>query len=241
MQYQVARNGQTYGPYTLDDLQRYVASGNVLLTDLAKSDEMADWLPVSQILGEAAGISGQGAAPVSGAYASTPVQVDPALAGNYGLAPGAESSDPPNLSWVLVLLFAFFTCGIFAVVWNLVLAAWFNRIEPARKILTYYIIATVLVILNLGGSYGSVIVAMHHGVVTRHPLASMIGIGAWVARLIARFTFRSALEDHYNRVEPLGLRLSGVMTFFFGCLYFQYHLNRINEMKQALRYRTAPR
>ena len=39
-----------YGPYTLEDLQRYLASGNVLPTDLAKSEEMSDWLPVSQIL-----------------------------------------------------------------------------------------------------------------------------------------------------------------------------------------------
>ena len=46
MPYTVSRNGQTYGPYTLEDLQRYVASGNVLLTDMARSDEMPDWLPV---------------------------------------------------------------------------------------------------------------------------------------------------------------------------------------------------
>jgi hypothetical protein len=40
-------------------------------------------------------------------------------------------------------------------------------------------------------------------------------------------------------VEPVGLSLSGVMTFFFGGLYFQYHLNRINEMKRLARYRGA--
>ncbi len=51
MPYHVSRNGQTYGPYTLEDLQRYVASGNILATDLAKSDEMPEWVPVSQILG----------------------------------------------------------------------------------------------------------------------------------------------------------------------------------------------
>lgn len=45
MTYQVSRNGQMYGPYTLEDLQRYVASGNVLLTDMAKSDTMPDWIP----------------------------------------------------------------------------------------------------------------------------------------------------------------------------------------------------
>src|SRR6266851_5413868 len=55
MPYHVSRNGQTYGPYTLEDLQRYVASGNVLLTDLAKSEEMPDWLPVAQILGVPSG------------------------------------------------------------------------------------------------------------------------------------------------------------------------------------------
>jgi hypothetical protein len=29
------------------------------------------------------------------------------------------------------------------------------------------------------------------------------------------------------------------MTFFFGGFYFQYHLNRLNAMKQALRYRSG--
>jgi len=53
MTYQVSRNGQMYGPYTLEDLQRYVASGNILLTDMAKSEDMPDWLPVAQILGTA--------------------------------------------------------------------------------------------------------------------------------------------------------------------------------------------
>jgi hypothetical protein len=33
MHYQISRNGQEYGPYTLEDLQRYLASGNVMPTD----------------------------------------------------------------------------------------------------------------------------------------------------------------------------------------------------------------
>ena len=53
MLYHISRNGQNYGPYTLEDLNRYVASGNVLLTDLAKSDDRPDWVPVSQVLGVA--------------------------------------------------------------------------------------------------------------------------------------------------------------------------------------------
>ncbi len=69
-----------------------------------------------------------------------------------------------------------------------------------------------------------------------HPLGASIGFIAWVVKLIARFTLRAELEDHFNNAEPVGLRLSGVMTFFFGGLYFQYHLNRINEMKRMARY-----
>ena len=36
---------------------------------------------------------------------------------------------------------------------------------------------------------------------------------------------------YYNSVEKIGLRLSGVMTFFFGILYFQHHLHRILKAK----------
>ena len=61
----------------------------------------------------------------------------------------------------------------------------------------------------------------------------------WIVRLVARFTMRSNLEEHFNGPEPVGLSLSGVMTFFFGGIYFQYHLNRINELKRMARYRGA--
>jgi hypothetical protein len=44
---------------------------------------------------------------------------------------------------------------------------------------------------------------------------------------------RSSIEDHYNTVEPINLSLSGVMTFFFGAVYFQYHFNQINSSKKA--------
>jgi hypothetical protein len=61
----------------------------------------------------------------------------------------------------------------------------------------------------------------------------------WIVRIVARFNMRASLEEHFNGPEPVGLSLSGVMTFFFGGLYFQYHLNRINELKRMMRYRGA--
>jgi GYF domain 2 len=224
MNYQVSRNGQMYGPYTLEDLQRYVASGNVLLTDLAKSEDMPGWLPVAQILG----VTGAS----SPAYAPSP---------DYVGAPTAQYQDPPNLHWGLDLLLGFLTCGLFVVVWNLILASWAKRIQPASKALTYYIVATVLIVLNLGGSWGVMLSIAHHHPHHQSVLSSLLSLATWIVRLVARFTLRDTLEQHYNGPEPLGLRLSAVMTFFFGGIYFQYKLNRINEVKETLRYRNVAR
>jgi hypothetical protein len=229
MTYQVSRNGQMYGPYTLEDLHRYVASGNILPTDMAKSEDMPDWLPVAQILGAA------GAGP---AAIPTPAYAVPSA---YPQPSGIAYPDPPNLNWGLELLLGFLTCGLFVVIWNLIIAAWSNRIQPASKALTFYIAATVLIMLNLGSSW-TVFIALSHHIHPHHSvLGNLISIATWIVRLIARFTLRDTLEQHFNGPEPVGLRLNPVMTFFFGGIYFQYKLNEINEMKQALRYRNAVR
>jgi hypothetical protein len=54
-----------------------------------------------------------------------------------------------------------------------------------------------------------------------------------VASLVARFSFKNSMEEHFNGPEPMGLQLSGVMTFFFGSVYFQYHINDIARRKAA--------
>jgi hypothetical protein len=230
MLYHVSRNGQNYGPYTLEDLQRYVASGNVLPTDLAKSDEMPEWVPVSQVLG---------------IVPPAPAMYQPQAAG-YAADQVALYPDAPNLNWGLVLLFAFFTCTLFMFVWNLVLAAWLKRVQPNSKAIFYYAVATVLFFLQLVlGTHTQAHFMPQPGFgwvwtyYAAHPLRNVIVLATWVVRLIARFSMRASLEEHFNGPEPVGLALSGVMTFFFGGVYFQYHLNRINELKRVARYRGA--
>jgi hypothetical protein len=224
MSYQVSRDGQLYGPYTLEDLQRYVASGNVLATDLAKSDDMPDWLPVSQLLGAA------------GAAIPVPPAPSYAAPGAYAV-PTVPYPDPPNLNWGLLLLIDILTCGFFQVIWNIILSAWAKKIQPNSKALVFYIVGTILVFANFGSSFGNALAAMHHEPLHKNYLGSLLAIAAWVVRLIARFSMLGTLEQHYNGPEPIGLRLNPVLTFFFGGIYFQYKLNQINEIKQALRYR----
>jgi hypothetical protein len=234
MQYQVSRNGQMYGPYTLEDLQRYLSSGNILPTDLAKSEEMTEWLPVSTILNPPA---------TGGGFSNTPAWSDPAQT-TYMQATDAPIATPytspypdaPNLNWGLVLLFSLLTCSLFMWIWNFIVAAWLKRVQPNATSLLFYAGAFILLILQLLFVPSS----MHHnlspGIHTGYStLGSLIGLVAWVVKLIARFSQRASLEEHFNGPEPMGLQLNPVLVFFFGGIYFQYKLNEINAMKQAAR------
>lgn len=208
MNYFISRDGQQYGPYTLADLQRYVASGEITLTDLATSEGLDHPVPVSQIIGTIA---------VSAPATSIP-------SSETTLYP-----DAPNLHWGLVLLFEAITFGAFSIVWGIVLGAWMKRIEPQSKALFYYICAAVLLALIFLSSF---VTALNH---QSNGYASLFQLLFSVASLIARFSFRNSMEQHYNSSEPIGLGLSGVMTFFFGTIYFQYHVNDIVRRKRANR------
>jgi hypothetical protein len=228
MLFQVSRNGQTYGPYTLEDLQRYVASGNILPTDLAKGDEMPEWVPVGQVLGASSSPAGLPAAAPAVYSGPTPVY-----------APGAAAlyPDPPNLHWALVLVIGIFTCGLFTVVWNFVQAAWMRKVNPRSNALFLYIAYTVIGYLGAFARLALMIASSFHN--------AYVGLGLAISLLsivlieLAFFDMRRSMEEHFNGPEPIGLSLSGVMTFFFGTLYFQYHFTRINELKRLARYRGA--
>jgi hypothetical protein len=205
MNYYITRDGQQYGPYTLADLQRYVSSGEVLLTDLALSEGMSEPLPVSQIIGT--------------------ITVPQAPLPSSRILPASQYPDPPNLHWALVLLFGVISCGLFTTAWDIVQAVWMRQVAPQSKALYYYLAYTANLVLV---AILSVIAAQQH---VRNPLVSILNLGGLVVLLIGRFSLKNSLEEHFNSQEPMGLLLSGVMTFFFGAIYFQYHLNDIVRRK----------
>jgi hypothetical protein len=215
MNYYISREGQQYGPYTLADLQRYAASGEVLLTDLATSEGIDEPVSVAQIIGT--------------------IAVPTTAHAEVHVAEMNVYPDPPNLHWGLVLAFGILSCGVFAVVWDIVLAAWLKRVSPQSKALFYYICAAILLASIFVSSF--VTSYRHQGT----GYTSLLQLLYYVAILVGRFSFRSSMEEHYNGPEPIGLSLSGVMTFFFGSVYFQYHVNDIIRRKQADRiYQMTP-
>ena len=247
MRYHVSRNGQVYGPYTLDDLQRYIASGHILATDSAKSDEMTDWVPVTQIVSGAAapGPGGASSSQFPAAGYAPPVFTPPAYGAPQGYGAVAGLPGPPDLHWGLVLVFDLLTCSLFQLIWNLVLAAWFRRVYPPTKVLLLYAAAAVLIFAQ--GAFGQTVgfMASRHGIQSGHG-KGIIGYGfvavlCWVVRLVARFSFRADLEQHYNTTEPIGLEINPVLTFFFGGIYLQSVMNGINAVKRGVAFGGFPR
>jgi hypothetical protein len=64
---------------------------------------------------------------------------------------------------------------------------------------------------------------------------AFLGLASVVLGIVTIFLIRSDLQRHYNDREPYGLQLSGVMTFFFSFLYFQYHLYDIAKWREKER------
>jgi hypothetical protein len=217
MNYFVKRGEQEYGPYTLAALQQYVQQGNISRDDLARSEAMTDWVFVSQIVGNVS------VAAAPGAFGSV---VQGAM-----VRPGttAPLHPAPSLHWGIVLLLSVFTLGIFYIIWFFVEAVWVRKVRPDSKaiflLVAYVAAAIVEVYLGEQGSEGGEL------------LFRLIGA---VFAISAAFSMRSDIEDYYNTEEPVGLKLSGVMTFFFSVLYFQYHFNDIKkDREQAMRAAAA--
>ncbi|MDP9340319.1 MAG: GYF domain-containing protein [Acidobacteriota bacterium] len=211
MNYFVKRDVQEYGPYTLSELQRYTSSGNVLLTDLCRSEGMTDWAPVSQVIGNI---------PVP-----VPSSIAPA-AGGFTVSPFPP---PPSLHWGVVILLAVITCGIFGWVWALVQASWMKKVEPASKALLYYGISVGLILLASATN----IYQASQGL-GRTGAGAALNLIGWVLWLVASFSMRTSIEEHFSSADPVpsAMSLSGGMTFFFNVYYFQYHFTKVNEQKK---------
>lgn len=131
------------------------------------------------------------------------------------------------MHWPLVYVFSAITFGIFGIIWVFKQMNFVKTIDPGNKSKTMilagiglYVAYIVLVIAAAAANEPSLIA-----------VGGLVAIAAAVCMIMAVFGMRKSLVNYYNSVEPLQLRLSGVMTFFFHFLYFQYHFRRIADWK----------
>jgi hypothetical protein len=206
MEYFVKRGEQRFGPYSLSDLQRYVQSGNVLSDDLAQSEGMNDWVPVSQVLGNI-----------------------PVLAGTDGVATAITPEPqlvplPPNLHWSVVLILGIITRGLFNMVWALIQANWARKLTGDNK-------PMVLVAMYPAGVVAGILTMVLYKQAAA--LSGLFFLAGTVVYLFGLFSIKAAMEEYYNSTENIYLVLSGVMTFFFSTVYIQYHINCLAKLKKT--------
>lgn len=164
------------------------------------------------------------------AYRQAPAYSPPA-----GYAPPASAA-PPSLHWFLVLVLSFFTGGLFGMIWFFIQASYVKRIDPTSKARMLLVVGILLSVAQ-----GVIVVAGTILATTGSEIAVYASLGlsmllllaSVICILVAVFGMRSSLVAYFNSVEPINLRLSGAMTFFFNMLYFQYHLSRIADWKRT--------
>lgn len=161
----------------------------------------------------------------------------------FGAAPGVGGAGtlkngaplPPNLNWVIVLVAAIFTCGLFALVWLFIEAGWMKKLDPqskGQKFLIFYLVGYVGVLaLSFGGLGLSMAMPDSSLGALVSGLGSLTSIGLLVLYVLAVLNMKTSMEGYFNNVEPINLKLNPILVIFFGVFYFQYHFNRINTWK----------
>jgi hypothetical protein len=184
----------------------------LVASDLAQNEGMADWVPLTQVLGN----------------------IPAAAMGSGGVAAAAVAQPqlvelPPNLHWSIVLILGLLTRQLFNLIWALVQANWARKLigdnRPMVLVAMYPagMVAGVLTIALFRGQPGSAI----------NILGFLFIIAGAIVYLFGVFSIKAAMEEYYNSTENIGLQMSGAMTFFFSTVYLQYHINSIARWKKT--------
>lgn len=137
---------------------------------------------------------------------------------------GSHYSSPPRVHWTLLLAvlicaealaFRFvpepyrnFAIYFVAVAWPIYLCIWMRKID-SRSSSLYWAIASLVT------GFGFLF--------------------SWLLWIVVIFELREELVEHYNRREPMHLRLNFLLTILCSFVYFQYALNKIAKVKEATR------
>lgn len=131
---------------------------------------------------------------------------------------------PPQLHWALVLLFTLLTLGIFMIVWLFIQSTWVRKINSASHVTSQFIAYVLLAVVSQVFVEGSG---------NLKAVGLLLTLASYVVFYFGAYSIRTSMLNHYNSVEPMGLRLSAAMTFLFSTFYLQYHMTRIARWKAS--------
>ncbi len=145
----------------------------------------------------------------------------------------AGGPEPPNMHWFLILALSFFTGGLAGFVWLLRESLFVKKIDAASKAVVYWVVLLVAMVVQVILYFKALSPDSASGAVMASSLIMLLNLVIMVIALVMVFSMRKSIVTYYNTAEPIGLKLSGVMTFFFSILYFQYHFSRIIRWKKT--------
>jgi hypothetical protein len=268
----IQRAGREYGPYSIEEIRRYVDEGSIVTTDLARGEASDSWIPVSGVLTVARPRPDGTPQPLAAARDAYYISRDGKQFGPYSMEElrlyavqgSVQRNDPvrrgdqqgwttferlitppPSLHWGIVFVLSGITYGIFSAVWLFLQAAWAKRIDPQSTATRYFTIAMVLAFITVIGffMYMSTVsgpvdstegsAGANAGSTMWLLLFTLTSAGAGGVMFAGILNIRKSMVTYYNTVEPIGLGMSGAMTFFFHVLYLQYHMTRIARWKKT--------
>lgn len=125
------------------------------------------------------------------------------------------------------------TFGIFAWIWALKEAGFARKLDPRSSARTLMLLAVIGFIISSLLEIG-VVAPGDSDVKSMFAIAFFLCyMASAILFIVAAFQIRRAMVIYYTTVEPIGLRMSGAMTFFFNVLYIQYHNDRIATWKRT--------
>jgi|SRR5580658_1302047 hypothetical protein len=149
---------------------------------------------------------------------------------------------PPNVQWIALFavqiffaLMAFMLVprgfsGLVAVLafdaWAVYLCLWLRKLNPEFMSIFW---CSAFIALQIAFTVPGAPIPLNSGITIFAVSLALLALILWIVTI---YLIRAEIHFHYNVSEPVGLYLSGVMTFFFSFIYFQYHLYNIAQLKQ---------
>ena len=214
MGYYVVRGGQQFGPYTEEAVRSYLGAGSLYASDNIREESSPAWTTIGQLF----------QVPV----ATPPMMQPQAIPMQAYAVPQQGVIVPPNLHWFIVLILSI--TWIFVFIWAIVQASFARKIDPSSNAVWAFIL---WIAVSIGLLVFDVQLVLGNASQSNAQLLLIASVASAISYWAGVFGIRRSMLNYYNTIEPIQLNLSGVMTFFFGIYYLQYHMSRIARWKST--------
>ncbi len=144
--------------------------------------------------------------------------------------------DPPRLHWGWLLLLWMITFGIFGSVWLIVQSNWVRKVRGHSRTLPWTIAyASILPALFLFAMIMAVVGVLLH-LQNIQAIVELAVEWARIAMILLWIVTIFMLSNELN-AKPIGIPLNGLITLFFGPVYFQYHLYNYEVSDEVHQFR----